>query len=82
MSDVEVWWNEDHLTNIRFEHDEHGWAIAVGDGLYRLVNTPLRGWSDRAEPDLPQWGDLVRLRPQNGEESWLEIVEKYQEPIA
>lgn len=68
------WFDESKLRRIKFESNETGWAVDIGDGTFRLANTPLRGFDD---PSEPQWGDLVRLKPDNGDDSWLEIIEKY-----
>ena len=80
MSDYEAWLQQGTLTKIRYEADETGWAISMGDGTYRLANNPIRGSTGTFEPERAQWGDLVRLKPGNGDESWLEIVEKYVFP--
>ncbi len=69
------WYDERFLVRIKFEQDESGWAIDMGNGLYRLANSPIRSWGGYDE--AASWGDLVRLVPNNGDDSWLEIVEKY-----
>ena len=75
-----IWWNDSKLVKVRYEQDETGWAVDIGDGLYRLASNPIRGaLSRKGQKDVAQWGDLVRLKPNNGEESWLEVIEKYIE---
>lgn len=69
------WYNEDKLVKIKYESHERGWAIDMGNGLYRLANAPIRSLFGG-----PGWGDLVRLNPDNGDESWLIVVEKYVPP--
>lgn len=71
------WWDESKLVKIRFEEDERGWAIDMGDGTYRLVNGPIRGLVGAWHPYLPQWGDLVQLVPSAGKGSWLLLLEKH-----
>lgn len=73
-----IWYDDSKLRRIKFEIDESGWAIDMENGTYRLANTPIRGAVGRKHPELPQWGDLVKLCPNNGSKSWLEIIEKYQ----
>ena len=76
MDDLPEWFDKSKLKKIRFEKDETGWAIDIGNGQYRLVNDPLRGWD--GDQNNPQWGDLVELVPNNGDDSWLKIIEKYR----
>ena len=64
------WWDESKLVRIRFASDETGWAVDMGDGTYRLANSPLDGWD--GDPKKPQWGDLVRLKHDG-----LIVVEKF-----
>jgi hypothetical protein len=80
------WWNDSKLVRIRFAPRETGWAIDMGDGTYRLANTPIVSFG--VEPHsaefqrLPTWGDLVRIRGGRDEETYLEIIEKHQAPLA
>ena len=76
MTNIPKWYNEDNLVRIKFEAHESGWAIDIGDGLYRLANNPIRSWGNE---EAASWGDLVKLVPGNGDDSWLEIVEKYEQ---
>ena len=68
------WYDKSKLCRIRFALDETGWAINMGDGTYRLANTPIVGMVGKQHPDLPQWGDLVKIVPHDG----LKIIEKYE----
>jgi len=68
------WYDESKLCKIKFEASERGWAFNMGDGLYRLANSPIRS---AFEETSARWGDLVRLKLNNGEDQWLEIVERY-----
>lgn len=74
MSKSPEWYDESKLTKILYERAERGWAIDMGNGLYRLANSPIRS---AFEETSAKWGDLVRLKPNNGEDQWLEIVERY-----
>lgn len=74
MSKSPEWYDESKLTKILYESRERGWAVNMGDGLYRLANSPIRS---AFEETSARWGDLVRLKPNNGEDQWLEIVERY-----
>lgn len=76
MSKSPEWYDESKLTKILYEKGERGWAIDVGNGLYRLANHPIR-WAFGHDESSAKWGDLVRLNPHNGDNQWLEIVERY-----
>jgi len=79
ISESPEWYDESKLIRIRYEYGENGWAVDMGNGTYRLANTPMRGMVGKPNPEIPQWGDLVKLVPNNGlDDSWLEIIEKYQ----
>ena len=74
------WWDEDKLTKIRFAPNESGWAIALGDGQYRLVNNPIAAMCNY--PGAARWGDIVTPGPDliddDGEvHSCLQIIERY-----
>ena len=63
---------------MRYAPQETGWGYSMGDGTYRLANTPIMGMcGEMGHPDLPQWGDLVRINGGSDEEKYLEIIEKY-----
>ena len=82
MTESPEWYDKSKLCRIKFEYDETGWAINMGDGTYRLANTPVRGmFTGDQHPAIAQWGDLVKLNPNNGkEDSWLELIEKFEIP--
>lgn len=74
MSKSPEWYDESKLTKILYERAERGWAIDMGNGLYRRANSPIRS---AFEETSARWGDLVRLKPNNGEDHWREIIERY-----
>lgn len=76
MAKSPEWYDESKLCKIKFEASERGWAIDMGNGLYRLANHPIR-WGFCHDESSAKWGDLVRLKPDNGDKQWLEIVERY-----
>ena len=80
MKQSPEWYDSKKLKRIKYEYDESGWAIDMGDETYRLTNTPIRGMIGKSHPDVPQWGDLVKLAPNSGDNSLLEIIEKYEQP--
>lgn len=80
MTQSPEWYDESKLVKIRFEQDERGWAVDMGNGQYRLANNPIRGCIGQQHPEVAQWGDLVELVPNNGDNSWLKVVEKYEIP--
>lgn len=63
------WWDPDKLVKIYYNRDipETGWAVDLGDGTYRLANTPITSAFDLHGP---KWGDRVVLT-QRG-------IEKYE----
>lgn len=75
MANTPEWYDESKLTKIKYERSERGWAIDMGNGTYRLVNQPIRAMC--GEPGAASWGDLVILVPDNGDKSWLKVIEKY-----
>ena len=66
------WYDESKLTRIKFEFDETGWAIDLGNGLYRIVNHTVRGMCD--PKNGATWGDVVRVKPKGG----LKIIKRYE----
>ena len=64
---------------IKFAPQETGWAYDMGDGKYRLANTPIYGAVGQRVEDLPQWGDLVSIRGGTDELKYLEIHEKFDD---
>lgn len=42
MAKSPEWYDESKLCKIKFEASERGWAIDMGNGLYRLANHPIR----------------------------------------
>ena len=69
------WYDATKLKKIYFEKDERGWAVDMGNETYRLVNNPICSMCD--EEGAPGCGDLVKLNPDNGDDSWLIVIEKY-----
>ncbi len=71
------WYNKEKLTKVCFNRKvpEQGWVIDMGEGLYRLANTPLDGMID---PKGPQWGDLVQITKAKG---IVEIIERYDKNV-
>jgi hypothetical protein len=78
MQESPEWYDKDKLVRIKFEKTETGWAIDMGDGKYRLANNPVRGMFMGRNPEVAQWGDLVKRKPNNGDDSWLELIEKFK----
>lgn len=88
MSDNPEWWDDDKVVRLYYALGESGWAIDMGDGTYRLANTPLIAWNiekrlskedlDAIREELPEWGDLVRVNKVS-DNCWLEVIEKYKE---
>lgn len=75
------WYDRSKLTRIRFDEDETGWAINMGDGTYRLTNNPIRGMVGKRVPEIAQWGDLVELVPLNELNGCLKVIEKYDPEV-
>lgn len=70
-----LWYKEAKLTKIEFAPSEHGWAINIGDGTYRLANMPIMAMVDPV--NAPRWGDLVRHSGSQKPEDYLEVIERY-----
>lgn len=76
MSNTPEWYDETKLVRIKYEAQETGWAIDMGNSTYRLANHPIR-WGLCQDETSAKWGDLVRLIPNNGDKQWLEVIERY-----